>query len=368
MWGLLDHIATIVGVLWFVVWLLQQVGVIPNKSWLREGQAGKIVSTRLPWWRFWLGIVFCAIVIIAMWHPRKPQIITYTIRTAPTTLPCPIVSAPTPQVHHLARSAASVKGEDNTVLSRTPVNVQGNGNTVVGPTDANGNTILNKGGLAAGFNSCADQNSIAIGANARAGNCVPTNAASAPNGIANAGGTLINPTVNNFGPPKRMLTEKQAASMRAAVQAAIGDYAPVGFNGIVCPYNDTEACALARQINSALGWGDHLSYTMFAGQPYGIKLVLSTEDASSPPPQAIALAKIIRDAGLEVIGEASSLQKGHWALSVGSVPQEEPIFFGGLRGPINLQASIVKVNCWRDCVNPTAVSRPRSEATCSAFV
>jgi Ca2+/Na+ antiporter len=42
-----------------------------------------------------------------------------------------------------------IHGTDNTVVGQTPIqNIEGNGNTIVGATDANGNTILNKGGTA----------------------------------------------------------------------------------------------------------------------------------------------------------------------------------------------------------------------------
>jgi hypothetical protein len=49
----------------------------------------------------------------------------------------------------------------------------GNGSVLVGPTDSNGNTILNHGGTAIGRGATADPTSIAIGANAHAGGSAP---------------------------------------------------------------------------------------------------------------------------------------------------------------------------------------------------
>lgn len=64
-------------------------------------------------------------------------------------------------------------GDDNTLVNVPIPESLGNGNTFVGATDANGNTILNKGGIAIGKGACADPTSIAIGANAQAGKCPP---------------------------------------------------------------------------------------------------------------------------------------------------------------------------------------------------
>lgn len=64
-------------------------------------------------------------------------------------------------------NAPSIDGENNTISSRAPYSIKGSGNTVVGPTDANGNTIMNKGGIAIGAGAKADSTSVAIGAGAR---------------------------------------------------------------------------------------------------------------------------------------------------------------------------------------------------------
>lgn len=60
-------------------------------------------------------------------------------------------------------------GSDNTLVNVPIPPSLGDGNTFIGPTDANGNTIYNKGGTAIGKDACADPTSIAIGAGANAG-------------------------------------------------------------------------------------------------------------------------------------------------------------------------------------------------------
>ena len=62
-------------------------------------------------------------------------------------------------------------GTDNTIVwKELPTGSKlGNGNTIVGPTDPNGNTIINRGGTAIGTGAMADPTSIAIGAHAHAG-------------------------------------------------------------------------------------------------------------------------------------------------------------------------------------------------------
>lgn len=62
-------------------------------------------------------------------------------------------------------------GNDNTLVNVPIPQSMGSGNTFVGPTDANGNTIYNKGGTAIGKGACADSTSIAIGSGANSGAC-----------------------------------------------------------------------------------------------------------------------------------------------------------------------------------------------------
>jgi hypothetical protein len=63
-----------------------------------------------------------------------------------------------------------VTGKDSTVVGQIPPGSRvGDRSTVVGATDSNGNTILNRGGLAIGNGAKADSTSVAIGAHANAG-------------------------------------------------------------------------------------------------------------------------------------------------------------------------------------------------------
>jgi hypothetical protein len=64
-------------------------------------------------------------------------------------------------------------GNNNTVVGVPPPANMGSGNTFVGPTDTQGNTIINRGGTAIGAGACADQTGVAIGAGANAGGCAP---------------------------------------------------------------------------------------------------------------------------------------------------------------------------------------------------
>ena len=60
-------------------------------------------------------------------------------------------------------------GNDSVVMGNVPQNLEvGEGSVVIGPTDANGNTILNRP-MAIGRNAQAGPTSIAIGAGANAG-------------------------------------------------------------------------------------------------------------------------------------------------------------------------------------------------------
>lgn len=63
-------------------------------------------------------------------------------------------------------------GKDNVIIGNVPDDLEaGDGNVIIGPTDANGNTIINTP-MAAGRGAMADSSSIAIGAGAKAGSTV----------------------------------------------------------------------------------------------------------------------------------------------------------------------------------------------------
>jgi hypothetical protein len=80
-----------------------------------------------------------------------------------------------PAIKHTANSVPPAKhglsvGKDSTVVGRVPDDSKiGDRSVIVGATDANGNTILNRGGTAIGTGAKADTTSIAIGEGANAG-------------------------------------------------------------------------------------------------------------------------------------------------------------------------------------------------------
>jgi len=66
-------------------------------------------------------------------------------------------------------SPATPLGDNNTVVNASVSPGMGSNNTILGATDANGNAIYNRGGLAIGSATCAGSTGVAIGAGARAG-------------------------------------------------------------------------------------------------------------------------------------------------------------------------------------------------------
>jgi hypothetical protein len=141
-----------------------------------------------------------------------------THATAPTDAPIKPKSSEKTPIFPAARGA--IHGSDNTLVGDVSHrSITGDGNTVVGPTNANGNTILNRGGTAIGRHATADPTSVAIGANAHAGGDTIT----ADHGIAIGGNAHVeNPTVNNFAPPTVHISVSQANLIAASLQATPG--------------------------------------------------------------------------------------------------------------------------------------------------
>jgi hypothetical protein len=97
----------------------------------------------------------------------------------------------------------------------------------------------------------------------------PTVTNNAPGGFAVSGGTLTNPTVNNFAPPQRTISKEQLDNLRLALAGTTGS---VSSN---CPMSDDEGCAFAESIRQAfdsVGWnaGPHVGLTAPTGkkQPF----------------------------------------------------------------------------------------------------
>jgi hypothetical protein len=126
-----------------------------------------------------------------------------------------------------------VTGKDSTVYGQVPPGSKiGDGSTVVGATDSDGNTILNRGGLAIGNGAKADPTSIAIGAHANAGTaptpppsmsqeCAP--GASCGQSIGQTGG--ITAGTINLGPPPLLINKEQRDHLTASVKPFVQQFA-----------------------------------------------------------------------------------------------------------------------------------------------
>jgi hypothetical protein len=104
-------------------------------------------------------------------------------------------------------------GSESTVLGIVPPGTKvGDKSVYMGATDSNGNAIYKQPG-AYGYDAHAGPGSIAVGAHAGAGMISPPDSQqsiNAPNGIAIGGSAQVqNPTVNNYGPIERHLTQAQ---------------------------------------------------------------------------------------------------------------------------------------------------------------
>ena len=97
----------------------------------------------------------------------------------------------------------------------------------------------------------------------------PQTVINAPGGIGISGGRVTNPTVNNFAPPQRTVSEEQLDNLRQALGGSTGK---VSSN---CPMADDEGCSFAESIREAFesaGWttGPHVGLTAPTGkkQPF----------------------------------------------------------------------------------------------------
>jgi hypothetical protein len=164
---------------------------------------------QLSRWITCAGIVSSAFLLIGLGIYLKPQVPTVESNTHPV----PAATEPSPSTpskldahtqkppmqssvrKHRARTPAVATtqqaqqpssggvtlGADATAVGNLPTGSRlGDGSTYVGATDANGNTILNRGGTAIGRGATADPTSIAIGANAHAGGSTSPGPATGP--------------------------------------------------------------------------------------------------------------------------------------------------------------------------------------------
>jgi hypothetical protein len=123
----------------------------------------------------------------------------------------------------------------------------------------------------------------------------PTAAVSAPNGIAITGGSVTNPTVNNYAPPKRELTEDQVKKF----EDALSPYCPfaIAVRGYV---GDEDSMQYADQFKKAVtSAGCTLARPMWLrddNAAYGIWLVI--KDADNVPKGANELVTALGAAGI----------------------------------------------------------------------
>jgi hypothetical protein len=144
----------------------------------------------------------------------------------PTTEPTP---TPTPKVSQ--RSNVHVKGSSNVV-----------GNSVSGSRNVVGNN-----------NEVTASRPVAV----------------APNGIAIAGGTVTNPTVNNFGPPQRAISDQDKLVLTARLSQHPGQ---VAFGAITSdPSSETFKFAqILYDIFQSSGWRMQgpIAPMMYGGKPW----------------------------------------------------------------------------------------------------
>jgi hypothetical protein len=160
------------------------------------------------------------------------------------------------------------------------------------------------------------------GVNASASSSPPEQILSAPNGIAVGGGTVTNPTVNNYGQQQRQLTPNQAA----LISSKLGGPPTSDFDGVYCVMGDSESHAYAQQfwdLFSKANWsvGKMVGQNMLTRNPPGVFIAVSPEDVTSPPDGAIRVYGLFKQAGIDVMAlKMEGLPKNHWYVFVGNQP------------------------------------------------
>lgn len=213
LWGGIGIVCTVVAamkhnllwMLWFA-WLcfLFNVWSVGRRYYVRR------------WWIWICGtlVISAGLFGVKIWLSAPPQVASAPVTHPPTPQSKPVAPVPATVVRpksaatqtHVPKTATGnpgiVHGSDNTIVGNDHRSIEGNGNTIVGPTDASGNTILNRGGTAIGNGANADQSSIAIGAHANAGATPQPTYEQKCEGSACAQGPGSQATFNQFGPPE----------------------------------------------------------------------------------------------------------------------------------------------------------------------
>ncbi len=141
----------------------------------------------------------------------------------------------------------------------------------------------------------------------------------APNGIAMGGNNNGTAIVNNGSIPRTL-----TAAQQLTITSTVGAQSP-NFDGITCLMGDQEGCGFATQIMDSLrsaGWQIRgLNQALLSNHLEGLFVVISPEDAATPPDGVMRLYNALRSAGLPVQGLRMKGTKGKFGLLVAAHTQ-----------------------------------------------
>ncbi|MGA7968076.1 MAG: hypothetical protein WB983_05550 [Terriglobales bacterium] len=150
----------------------------------------------------------------------------------------------------------------------------------------------------------------------------PAVQANAPNGIAIVGGIVSNPTVNNFAPADRTLSDSQKTSISEAAQIV-----PAEVTIVVEHAADQESSDYAKQIRDAISLGHAASLATalsYGGQPppKGLYVLAHTDD-DKVLPSANHFYDVIKKSGVRCEAyQVDWVPSGVIRISVGVRPPE----------------------------------------------
>jgi len=128
----------------------------------------------------------------------------------------------------------------------------------------------------------------------------PAIQAIAPNGIAIAGGTVTNPTVNNYEPPQRALTTSQRSELVQLLRQS-GAFTVVVRNA-EANFEAQTYCDSLKSVLREAGWTvlDNLRFIPESRQGQGLLIIVN--DVNKAPPTAVALYNCFKQVGIEIGG------------------------------------------------------------------
>jgi hypothetical protein len=148
----------------------------------------------------------------------------------------------------------------------------------------------------------------------------PPTQAVAPNGIAITGGTVTNPTVNNYEPPQRTLSPSQRSELIELLRIS-GPFTIT----VRCAQGNFEAQTYSDSLISVLreaGWTvpANLLFITEVRQGQGLQIIMN--DVKNAPPSAVVLYNDLKQAGVDVVGGVSM---------PGQVAPDSAILYVGVR-------------------------------------